>query len=281
MVRIDILRLVFLFFCTILLCNCGTMPGMQNLDTSHITNRYPCQKVSVNPVLIPITPDFLATQQDIPYYYHVAPADILSINVWQHPEFDFIEKPSHPINTQANIHGAAGQIGYLVNSEGAINFPLLGYVAVSGKTVEAIHACLVDRLKRYIPDPQINVRVADYRSQKAYIIGEVIKPTALPITDQPLSIADALALTGGINPISANPRYIYVIRGNFLAPQIYWLDAKTPDRMLLAENFWLQPKDILHVSSAPITRWNRFIDQVFPSLQPIWYSQAIMTTAFA
>ena len=120
------------------------------------------------------------------------------------------------------------------------------------------------------------MRVADYRGQKIYVLGEVVKPGFLPITDQPLTIADALMLSGSLNPESADPRNIFVIRGSYLEPHIFWLNAKTPDRMLLAEHFSLQPKDILYVSSAPATRWNRVLNQLLPTVQTVWYTQAIV-----
>ena len=107
---------------------------------------------------------------------------------------------------------------------------------------------------------------------------EVMKPGFLPINDQPLTISDSLALTGGINPDSADPRYIYVIRGNYIEPLIYWLDAKTPDGLLLAERFSLQPRDILYVSSAPATRWNRALNQLLPTIQTIWYTKSIVNS---
>ena len=101
----------------------------------------------------------------------------------------------------------------------------------------------------------------------------------LPITDQQLTIADALALSGWLKPDTADPRYIYIIRGDFTHPKIFWLNAKTPDRLLLAERFSLQPRDILYVSSAPATQWNRVLNQLLPTVQTIWYTQAIVKNA--
>ena len=162
-----------------------------------------------------------------------------------------------------------------MNSTGRIYFPLNGYIPVAGKTVDEIRVTISQGLKKYIPKTQVNVRVADYRGQKIYVIGEVKKPGFLPLNDQVLNIADALALSGGMDPDSADPRYIYIIRGTIARPQIYWLDAKTPDKLLLAEHFSLYPKDILYVSSAPATRWNRMLQQLLPTVQTIWYTQAI------
>ncbi len=103
-----------------------------------------------------------------------------------------------------------------------------------------------------------------------------MKSGFVPITDQPLSITDAISLSGGINPNSADPEHIYVIRGNIYRPTIYWLNAKTPDGLLLAEHFILRPGDILYVSSAPATRWNRVLNQLLPTIQTVWYTKAIV-----
>lgn len=254
------------------------MPGMQNLDTSNM-RKVAAPRIVIKPTLIPITPALIANQRINTYHYRIAPADVLHINVWQHPEFDFLEHAPTTLSTTAVVQGAAGQPGYLVNSSGYIYFPLIGYIKVAGKTIERIRQEISIRLKKYVPHPQLNVRVADYRGQKVYVLGEVVHPGFLPINDQLMNIADALALSGGMSPDSANPRFIYIIRGDYSQPQIFWLDARTPDRMLIAEKFSLLPKDILYVSSAPATRWNRVLNQLLPTVQSIWYTQAIVKNA--
>lgn len=262
-----------------LLCvsGCGFMPGMDNLNTQKMRSHIDSESVEVHPTLIPITPSLIKDQRVSTYFYRVAPADVLHITVWQHPEF-LVEVPTIA-TASPGMQGAAGQQGYLVNARGNIYFPLVGYVHVNNKTVDQIREILTTKLTKYVPHPQINVRVADFRSRKVYVLGEVMKTGFLPITDQPLTIADALALSGWMNVESADPRFIYVIRGDFTQPQIFWLNAKTPDRLLLAEHFSLQPRDILYVSSAPATRWNRVLNQLLPTVQTVWYTQAIVRNA--
>jgi polysaccharide export outer membrane protein len=259
---------------SVLLCHCGIMPGMQNLNTTPMRKYVAPERVEVNPLLIPITPALIADQRVSTYFYKVAPADVLHITVWEHPEF-LIEMQTVGANAPG-VQGAAGQQGYLVNASGRIYFPLIGYILVADKTVDEIRADITRRLKKYVPNPQVNVRVADFRGQKVYVLGEVMKTGFLPITDQKLTIADALALSGWMNPDTADPSYIYIIRGDFTRPQIFWLNARTPDRLLLAERFSLQPRDILYVSSAPATRWNRVLNQILPTVQTVWYTQAIV-----
>lgn len=257
------------------LCSCsGLMPGMQNLNTKQM-RVVAMPQVQVIPTLIPITPVLLADQRVSTYHYRITPADVLHITVWEHPEFSITDSPTASATTAAT-QGAAGGAGYLVNATGEIYFPLIGYIRVAGKTVDSIRGDITSRLQKYVPNPQVNVRVADYRGQKVYVVGEVMKPGFLPINDQRLTIADALALTGGINPDSADPRYIYVIRGDYTRPRIYWLNARTADGLLLAERFSMQPLDILYVSSAPATRWNRALNQVLPTIQAVWYTKALV-----
>lgn len=162
-----------------------------------------------------------------------------------------------------------------MNSQGNIYFPLLGYVKVANKTVDTIRFDITQRLKEYVKNPQVEVRVADYRGQKVYVLGEVAKPGLVPINDQPVTITDALTLAGSIDPNSSDPAHIYVIRGDLTHPKIYWLDARKPDALLLAEHFSLQPHDVLYVSTAMATRWNRVLNQLLPTLQTVWYTKTI------
>ena len=257
------------------LSGCGLMPGMQNLDTSKMRALVVPERVEVRPTLIPITPSLIADQRVSTYFYRVAPTDVLHINVWEHPEFNLSEHLSGSA-AAPGVHGAAGTAGYLVNSSGRIYFPLIGDVLVANKTVDQIRAEIAVRLKKYVPNPQLNVRVADFRGQKVYVLGEVIKTGFLPINDQQLTIADALALSGWVDPAAADPRYIYVIRGDYTCPKIFWLDAKTPDKLLLAEHFSLQPRDVLYVSTAPATRFNRVLNQLVPIVQTVWFTKAVV-----
>lgn len=271
------LKIISVIGASVALCGCGIMPGMQNLDTAKMRKHIVPERVEVHPTLTPITPSLIADQRVSTYYYHVASSDVLRISVWEHPEFNLGDMTS-PVSTTPGVVGATGQAGYLVDSTGRIYFPLIGYVHVVDKTVDQIRAEITERLKKYVPNPQVNVRVSDFRGQKVYVLGEVMKVGFLPINDQQLTIADALALSGWVDPKAADPRYIYVIRGNYITPQIFWLDARTPDRLLLAERFSLQPRDILYVSSAPVTRFNRVLDQLVPIVQTVWFTKSIVQT---
>ncbi len=258
-------------------CNASTitlLPGMQNLGTYKMRKHVKKEKFRVTPTLTPITPSLIADQRVNTYFYRVAPSDVLHVNVWKHPEFSL--ESQNALAASAGVQGAAGLPGYLVDPNGRIFFPLIGYVHVAGKTLDEVRLIVTRKLERYIPNPQVNVRVAEFRGQKVYVLGEVMKKGFLPINDQQLTIADALALSGWFNSASADTSHIYVIRGDYLRPEIFWLDAKTPDKLLLAERFSLQPRDVLYVSVAPIPQMNRILDQLLPIVQTVWFTQSVI-----
>lgn len=101
------LKKIGLLGITLFLCSCSTLPGMQDLDTSHMHQQTTPTIVEVHPTLIPITPSLLADQHIATYFYHVAPADVLSISVWRHPELSF-SRVANSGTVTSGLQGGAG-----------------------------------------------------------------------------------------------------------------------------------------------------------------------------
>ncbi len=106
----------------------------------------------------------------------------------------------------------------------------------------------------------------------AYLTGEVNKPGrfTLPFGRQ-ATLADAIYSEGGFSSNTANPGQIYVLRGSadpreFGAVTAWHLDARNAANLTLATRMELRPNDIVFVAEQPVTRWNRVIAQITPSL---------------
>ncbi len=114
----------------------------------------------------------------------------------------------------------------------------------------------------YVPDRrQTNVVI---------VMGEVRTPAVRVMQNGRLSLAEALGEQGGLDPISANPGKIYVIRGNYDTPKVYRLDASSPDAFLLAVQFPLAPRDVVYVSTYELSRFSRVMAQILPTVQGAW-----------
>ncbi|MCV3273952.1 polysaccharide biosynthesis/export family protein [Roseobacter sinensis] len=102
-----------------------------------------------------------------------------------------------------------------------------------------------------------------------YLMGELDEQSrfALPFGQRAV-LADAISSTGGIPNETGNASQIYVLRaGEDAASVNAWrLDGRNAANLILATRFELRPDDIVFVSEQPITRWSRFLDQLFPSL---------------
>lgn len=104
--------------------------------------------------------------------------------------------------------------------------------------------------------------------QEIYVMGDVLRPVAVPFKTSAMSLTQALGLAGGLNPTTANGKEVLLIRGvkdlQREPATVYQLNAKSPAAFALADNFKVLPGDVVFVGAAGVTRWNRLISQLLP-----------------
>jgi len=168
-----------------------------------------------------------------PRSYVIGNGDVLQIIVWDHPE----------LTIPAGQFRDAETSGQQVGEDGYLYYPYVGMVKAAGMNIAALRDTLTERLSTYIQDPQLDVRVVGYRSKRIYIVGEVNTPGVLPLNDVPLTIADAISLSGGLTP-DAHKSGVNVSRqGN-----VYEIDLKALyDHADSSQNLMLQHGDIVNV----------------------------------
>lgn len=114
------------------------------------------------------------------------------------------------------------------------------------------------------------VRVLGREDAKVFVLGEVLRPSTQSLRNGRLTLNEALSEAGGINPNSADPRQIFVVRtANPEQPELYHLNAKSPLAYALSAGFELQARDVIYVDPVPLVRWNRVISLVLPSAQAV------------
>lgn len=152
--------------------------------------------------------------------------------------------------------------GYLVNTEGTIQFPILGKVKAAGLTVEQLRASITGSLveKKLLVDPIVNVRLLNF---KVTILGEVGNPTVINVPNEKITLLEALGLAGDLT-IFAKRDNIMVIREQQNAKVIKRINLNTSE-LFNSEYYYLNPNDIVYVepNKARVASGRRSI-QVLP-----------------
>ncbi len=116
--------------------------------------------------------------------YHLGPADVLTISVVGLKEF------TQPLQPWLEI---------VVSNSGKIHVPFVGILNVNDMTPSELESEITRRLRErdLVKQPQVTVRVKDYRGHTIYIIGEVMQPGQYYMRDD-MYMLDLIGLSLGI-----------------------------------------------------------------------------------
>ncbi len=115
----------------------------------------------------------------------VRPGDVIRLWVWREKDY-------------------SGE--FPVDARGKVVLPLLGEVAVPGKTAQALADTLREAYRQYLNNPSIQITVL----RRVAVQGEVVKPGLYP-ADATISIGELIALAGGVTP-NGNQKKIRLVR---------------------------------------------------------------------
>jgi polysaccharide export outer membrane protein len=200
--------------------------------------------------------DTVLTQQQYDFEPVIQKSDLLNISVSSvNPEANiFFNTPNlltapSVVNTgSANNVPTAGNsqpiMGYLVNPDGDIRFPVLGSIKAEGLTRKLLEERIAQELvdKKLLVDPIVTVRFLNF---KVTVLGEVARPTTINVANEKISILEALGLAGDLT-IYGKRENVLLIREQGGKKIIHRIDL-TSQNILTSPYYYLRTNDVVYV----------------------------------
>jgi polysaccharide export outer membrane protein len=221
-------------------------------------------------------PNQVFKQKDYQYFdmvqkqmtqYIIQPGDAFTLKIFARDGFKLIDVfgSNSTIETQnASVNGAVKAFTYVVDNEGVVKLPVLGYLYVKGFTETELERVLAEKYSGLFVDPWVSVKVVNRR----VFVFKGGAASIVTLEDYPISLIEVLARTGGLDNDSKSYN-IRVVRGDIKNPEIYLVDLSTIEGIRKAD-LSVQPNDIVVVQ-----RRKRVVSDVLRETAP--YLSAITT----
>ena len=88
---------------------------------------------------------------------------------------------------------------YKIDQEGMIDLPFIGQVKLSGSSLNEAQNLLLQIIKSFYKNPDLQISIDEFNSNKVYIVGAVRNQITIPLNEQPLTLIEA-AIKAKFNP---------------------------------------------------------------------------------
>ena len=132
--------------------------------------------------------------------------------------------------------------GYLVDSKGEINFPVIGKIKLGGLTKEEAVDKIASYVGKSVKSPIVTVRYLNFR---VTVIGEVNKPSTFTVPTEKINVLEALGLAGDMTGFGRRDDVLIIReKNNIRTTTRINLNNKS---VLNSPFFYLQQNDIVYV----------------------------------
>lgn len=138
-----------------------------------------------------------------------------------------------------------GLSGYTVDSNGNIDFPVLGKIHVEGMTREKVATKIKTELtaQNLVKDPVVTVK---FMNLTIAVMGEVNKPGRYSIDKDEVTVLDALSMAGDMT-IYGKREKVLVLRNEDGTQRVYGVNLCSGSHVYSSPVYYLQQNDVVYV----------------------------------
>jgi len=195
------------------------------------------------------TPDTTYSFHNAPLEYKIQPYDVLYLSIKTTNE-DINQYFAQDDERERMGDNRFYFSGYSVNDTGYIQVPVLGFIKVEGNTIREARQSVQKKADEYVIDAIVNVKFVDF---KISILGEVPNQGVQYVYQEKIDILEAIARAGGISN-NGNKRNVIILRETDKGKEMFRVNLNDRD-ILLSENFYLYPNDMIIVEERPIRKF--------------------------
>ena len=241
---IIVLMPIFFLFSCVSLPGINKNPNKQNENSKISSSEYTIEDVKINITTINQMNDdqiIKANQKNIEpleykiskfsniydykYEYILGPADTVSIDLTDTDDID---------NT------------YLIDQDGMIDLPYIGKIKLDNLTLNEAQNILMQVLKGYYKNSDLQIKIEEFNSSKVYVVGAVRNQITINLDQKPIKLIEA-AIQANFNP---NAQDKLLGTKGFLRREnnVYQINLTNAFRSKDAkENFFLKKDDVIFI----------------------------------
>ncbi|MEJ7677572.1 MAG: polysaccharide biosynthesis/export family protein [Segetibacter sp.] len=147
------------------------------------------------------------------------------------------------MNASTSTSSAPELLGYLVDEDGIISFPIIGDINVGGLTTKQLRDTITQLVNPYLKEPLVNVRFINF---KFTVLGEVRSPGTFTLSQQRTTLLDALGAAGDL-PRTAKRYDIQLYRDYNGKRKISKIDLRKTELLNNRDLFQIRHNDVIIV----------------------------------
>ena len=201
--------------------------------------------------------------------YIIKKNDYLDVSVFTN-KGERIVDPNQEMVKQLGSGGAvvsasgSEKIKFLVETNGEVKLPLIGYLYVEGYTLRKVDSLLQTKYSEYYTEAFVISKVLNKR---VFVLGNAgsksdLMAKVIPLENENMTLIEVLTLAGGLDHLARSNK-IRLIRGDLRKPNVYLIDLSTIEGVRKS-HLNIQPNDIVYVE-----RQRRVVSQFLTEILPV------------